>query len=872
MINFPDLTIKLKHAINNKIALKAILTTSRAILTTAFSNGTTVNDLLIEHSQLIDAVLIALWQHFSLNLDNLCLIAIGGYGRNELFPYSDIDLLLLYQQPLSLKEKQSVSKLITLAWDIGLKISHSTRSILSCLKHAKNDVTVYTNLLEMRYLAGNELLQQALQNKIFKKIDVNSINFFKAKEVEKQQRYTKYNQSTYCLEPDLKNSSGGLRDLHHSRWLCLYYYHSANLECLLHYKILNKKDLEKLHASFAFLSWCRFALHCLNLKDENRLFFDKQLLLAQHYGLPINNKTDAISAFMKIYFSHSKQIIAIQEIIVQHFYEKFILPGSSTVSLDNDFELSGNLINFKAHCKIKHHPDLLLKIFVLLGKTHAAEGLGAKTLCKIRANLYLINNNFRSNPRHQQLFIAIFKQPRMVFNVLQLMNRHQVLGRYLQTFDRIIGQTQYDLFHSYPVDQHTLYLLQKIDTLQQTDPFYHQLFITNVKPEILYLAGLFHDIGKGTKTDHSIYGAKIVDAFTKAHKLDNKSSKLISWLVKHHLLMSEVAQKKDIYNSVVISQFAKKIKNIEQLTYLYLLTVADIQATNENLWNSWKDSLLKHLYLSTENYFKAAIPNLSIKKQIKLKQIHVLKILNPSHSQRLNIFSLWNTFGEDYFEKESDSAIAWHTENLLKLYPVTSHSLVCIRNYKEHGATEIFIYHKNRDNLFSQLVTLIDKLNLTIVQARIFTSLNGYSLDTFSVLNLNGQIVDNPNQINEISHFIQYQLSQLDLHFNIPKRRIPSQLAHFTATHAMTKTQIHFRQLPDNAMTLLTITTQDRPGLLARIGAAFEEFKIRVHKAQIVTLGAKAEDMFYISDNENKSFKNRQQQIKLRERILLYLK
>lgn len=503
-----------------------------------------------------------------------------------------------------------------------------------------------------------------------------------------------------------------------------------------------------------------------------------------------------------------------------------------------------------------------MQTFLQLANYPTAIGFTASTLTQLRHHLYLIDIAYRHNPLHQQLFLRIFST-HSVFNVLKEMNRHKILGKYLTEFEPIIGQTQYGIFHLYTVDQHILFVIKKIEALKTENIFYKEIFQRLSQPELLYLAALFHDIGKGRNTDHSLYGFQIALEFSKQHHLPEKDGKLVAWLVKQHLLMSKTAQKQDINDKKIIAAFAKIVKDEHRLNYLYLLTVADIQATNENLWNSWKDSLLKQLYFNAYNYLSSAPAKQNKQQNIDLKKQTILTQF-PSN-QANEIQALWQQLGNDYFYKELSQHIQWHTQAIINSNISADNILVATQNQQQHGATEIFIYCKDRDNLFANTVLLLDRLQLNVVDAKIITSENGFCLDTFSVLDRKNQIITDHETLNNIAFTLRTELVKENFNPLITKRYISRQLAHFTAD-----VQLKFLTLKRLGLTKLTIQATDRPGFLAAIGYAFRGLNIRVHNAKISTIGTQIEDVFYISDRQNNPFKNRSKQIELMKVIKEY--
>ncbi len=862
-IDFINLKNKLTASDAHSQKLKAILKESQLQLLCEDNQNTSICQKLQWYSDLIDYMLKFLWQHYLGTEKTLCLIAVGGYGRAELFPYSDIDILILHQTEFSMLLTHKINNFLKTIWDMGLIVGHSVRLENDCLQQSRNDLSIYTNLLEMRIIIGDQSFFENFLQKFQIEYHWKNSTFYKAKENELMTRQLKYSETAYLLEPDLKYSPGTLRDLHHLKWLCLQHFQTIDLHCLTTKNILDSADFQILVNAEKVLGEIRYALHQINNKDDNRLFFDKQLQLADWFGYQNTENKKAVEDFMRFYFIQIKEVRALHEIITHYFYEISLLNNKTPINLDNTYELIGNLISIKKHIKISENPELLLQTFLQLGHHSTATGFTAGTLVQLRKHLYLINDAFRKNPMHQKLFINIFKT-RCVFTILKEMHHHKILEHYLTEFEPIVGQTQYGLFHLYTVDQHILFVIKKIEYLKTENSLYQKIFETLEQPELLYLAALFHDIGKGRNTDHSNYGSNAALEFAKQHNLPEKQGELIAWLVKKHLFMSQVAQKQDINDKKIIAAFAKTIKNIKQLNYLYLLTVADIQATNENLWNSWKDSLLKQLYYATHSCI-SSLPSKNDKlQQVKLKKQTVLAQFQPTTLEKIN--ALWAQIGDDYFYKEQLQHIYWHTCELLHANFSDKLVLVSTQNHQEHGATEIFIYCKDRDDLFANTVLLLDRLQLNVVDAKIITDQNGFCLDTFSVLNREHKTITELSILKNIELTLSTELSKKRPNPRVMKRHLSRQLTHFT-NHI----ELKFRTSGHPPLTKLMIQSTDKPGFLAAIGSAFRELHIRVQNAKISTIGTEIEDVFYICDQQNKPLKNRAKQIELAQCIKHYL-
>lgn len=862
IIDFVFLRAEIIRANGQVAKLKKTLNIHQSRINSYFTQNGFFRELLACRSKLIDEFLINLWEFHFPHQNKICLIAVGGYGREELLPYSDIDILVLTDKKEDELFYKNFSAFFTTLWDIGLNPSHSTRSIEETLKFAKDNLSVYSNLLEARLLAGDKSVLLQLQKKISCNPCYTNKQFYEEKIKEQNNRHKRFNETAHILEPDIKNSPGALRDIHLLKWLCIHFFHTKDLNCLVDNNILMQSDLMVLLSCEDFLLKIRYALHLTNHKDDNRLFFDKQLELSKYFGYKDSVFQLGIETFMKDYYLYIKEVRSLSEIILQYFYETLFNEWTIKKINSKHFQLKENFIDLKEKYIPLEQPSLLMEAFTLLSCTTSAIGFTFTTLYQLRKSSYLINDSFRKSSKNQLLFIQIFQKGKQIHLALQLMNRHGFLGKYLPEFQYIIGLTQHDLFHVYTVDQHIIFVIKQIDILIQNNSFYKDIFVQLPKPEILYLAAFFHDIGKGHRTDHSKYGAKAVIEFSNMHHFSNPDKNMIAWLVQDHLLMSATAQKKDLSNHEIVKKFAARVKNIIRLNYLFLLTVADIQATNPKLWNSWRDSLLKQLYIITYSLLARKKQSLSREQYVKQQKQRLLQKLLSEDLEEDKIMALWEKFGFEYFLKETIERIAWHTKVLYDFDFSSSKNIISIQNHLNHGATEIFICSKDRDNLFSNVVMALDKLNLNIVDAKIITSNNAFSLDTFAVLSTQNKTINSAYELKKTQSTLENYLKPTSKELKLKKRRISRQMAHFCH-----KSKINFQNKKEETWTRLSIKTLDRPGLLAQIGLAFKKQKIRVHFAKIVTLGDQIEDIFCITDQQNNPLKSIKQQIMLRKQI-----
>ena len=837
------------------LVLKQIINDKYEEQSQKFNPQENAGDLLVEKSAFIDDILTLCWKHF-LKHHSLqhCLIATGGYGRNELFPNSDIDILILLKNTDTSTFQDKLSAFSNFLWDIGLKPGQSVRTIPECIEAAKQDQTIMTNLLETRIICGDPILFTELTKQTAKKNLWPSADFFASKMQEQQHRYTKYHDTAYNLEPNIKEGPGGLRDLQNIAWVFKHHYKSTTLKELIKYGFFSETEYNGLIASRDILWRIRFALHTLTKSGEDRLSFDYQRELAKQFNFTnLNNEPD-VEQFMRYYFQTVTELERTNEILLQLFNERLINTDNTKqlnpVS-DHFYSING-YIEAKDSSTFNKHPLALLEIFTLLQQHKSLLGVRANTIRLIRKSLHLIDNNFRNNPEAIKLFLAIFKAPRGITHQLRRMNRYGILAAYLPSFANIIGRMQYDLFHIYTVDAHTLFVLRNLRRLslekhQDELPFCNSIFLRIKKPEILYITALFHDIAKGMGGDHSVLGEEIAQQFCTQHKLSKYDSKLITWLVRNHLVMSMTAQRMDISDPDVIHKFALQVGSIEYLNHLYLFTVADIRATSPNLWNSWKDSLLLELYTHTHSALHRGLQN-PIKRTERLyenKQEAKEELIGRGISEA-TIQKTWNKINDDYFLRYSADEITWHTI-AIAASENEDLPLVILRPQNQRGSIEIFIYTKNENKIFSLSADTLDHLGLTILDARIvtisLTPTEQYVLNSFQVLEQTGEPITELDRELKICRTLSQNLKSLSVPENHNFHRQSRQAKHFPI-----RNRISFHTDPLGRYTIIELITTDRSGLLATIGQAFINLNIQLHDAKITTIGSRVEDMFYISD------------------------
>lgn len=844
------------------------------VLEARFRGGRDIHKLTHDRAWFTDCLLRQAWQlHFPEQPAGIALLAVGGYGRGELHPHSDIDLLILLQndhQPFS----TPIERFLLLLWDIGLEVGQSVRNIEECAEQARADLTVITNLMESRTLCGDEQLRQQMLVATGPDRMWSSAEYFRGKRAEQQARHRKYNDTEYNLEPNVKTSPGGLRDIQTIAWVALRHFGTNDLGELVERGFLNQSEYSILAAGRAFLWQVRFALHMLAGRAEDRLLFDHQRALARLMGFDDKDEKHAVERFMQRYFRAVMSLSELNDLLLQHFDETLLRDAENAdiQPLNSRFQIRNHYIEIIQPQVFRRTPSAMLEIFLLMAQNPEIRGVRADTIRLLRDNRHLIDDRFRADIRNTSLFMELLRCPQGVHRNLRRMHRYGILGRYLPEFGRIVGQMQHDLFHIYTVDAHTLNLIKHLRKLgypdyQEKYPLAWKIFSRLPKPDLLYIAGLYHDIAKGRGGDHSELGAEDARLFCQRHKLPAWDTHLVSWLVESHLLMSTTAQRKDISDPLVIHDFAVLMGNQVRLDYLYVLTIADINATNPSLWNSWRAALLRQLYTETKRALRRGLENPpNREEQIRQTQQAALDILVRSGIDEDDVEALWTQLGEDYFLRHTASDVAWHAEAIIQ-HPASLGPLVLIRETAQRefeGATQVFIYTPDQNDLFAATVAAMDQLNLSIQDARIITSTSRFSLDTYIVLDADGDSIgDDPQRIRQIRQSLTEALANPDEYPAIIQRRVPRQLKHFAFP-----AEVNIFNDPQGLHTILELSAPDRPGLLARMGRIFLDFDISVQNAKIVTLGERVDDVFVLTDADNQALSDPELCRRLRETII----
>lgn len=853
-------------------SFRQVLTQGKETIKRRFLDNRNATEAVTQYAWLIDQILLLAWEiHLGSASQSLALVAVGGYGRGELHPMSDIDIMILLGAPVTPEIQSALEKLIMFLWDIRLEIGHSVRTLVECQREAVKDITVVTNLVEARLLCGSKVLFTDMQACVSRAQMWSSKEFFEAKLEEQRQRYAKYHDTAYNLEPNVKEGPGGLRDIQMVGWVAKRHFNATTLYDLVQHDFLTEEEHQTLINGQEILWRIRYMLHITAGRREDRLLFDYQRTLANFFGYQDDDSHLAVEKFMRQYFRTVKELSSLNDMLLQLFQEAILHAHQpdEVYHLNKRFRVRNDYIEV-CHDKVfKHYPFALLEIFLLMQQNPQIRGVRASTIRLIRQYSYLIDDAFHRDLRARSLFFEIVRQPEGLTHALRRMNRYGILGAYVPSFGKIVGQMQYDLFHVYTVDEHSLFVVRNLRRFAMKRfadelPHCHRIMQKIYKPELLYLAGLFHDIAKGRGGDHSELGESEALSFCQEHGLSDHDSRLVAWLVRYHLLMSTTSQRQDISDPEVIHAFAQKVEDTVRLDYLYLLTVADIRGTNPKLWNGWKGKLLSDLYHHTLHALRNGLDGRNMDKQVRITELQRTSryLLTDIDKQALN--DLWEDLGEDYFLFTSPEDIASETRLILQ-HEMSSPSepLVMERQNRRAGNQFTLLYPQERDYLFAATTHFMEQRNLNILDAFIVPTKRGYSLVGYTVLEQNGMEINTLERIHEIVLGLKAALKrEYTLPLNPITRHIPRQLKHFPIP-----TRITFTQDKQNNHTVLEVVTSDRPGILSRIAQAFVICSTRVKRAKIATLGARVEDIFFITDYQNRALRSADQLDYLREEL-----
>jgi [protein-PII] uridylyltransferase len=849
------------------------------------ANGRGLKPTLGRLAKLADKLLVQLWLNAGFEQGE-ALIAVGGYGRGELFPSSDVDVLVLLPDNVIAEEspalKAKLEVFIGSCWDSGLEIGSSVRTLKDCIDESEKDITVKTSLLESRLLAGSRELYQQFQQSYHEAMDPHA--FFVAKTLELNQRHNKFENTPYSLEPNCKESPGGLRDLQIILWISRAAGLGHTWDDLAAKGLATALEVKQIKRNEAVLSLIRARLHLLAKRREDRLVFDLQHALADAFGYKAQSTPDgkhkqrASEVLMRQYYWAAKAVTQLNQILLLNI-EAHLQAQRGDLRIEvrklneHFLEING-LLEVAEDDLYQKHPHAILETFLLFQQTRGVKGLSAKTLRALYNVRGVMDANFRRDPVNRATFLKILQEGEGITHALRLMNQTSVLGRYLWVFRNIVGQMQHDLFHVYTVDQHILMVLRNVRRFFIADhaheyPFCSQLAAGWDKPFILYTAALFHDIAKGRGGDHSKLGVLEAKSFCRQHSIALEDSKLIAFLVGEHLTMSHVAQKEDLSDPDVIAAFAKRVGNERRLTALYLLTVADIRGTSPKVWNAWKGKLLEDLYKYTLRMLGGRAPdaNAEIESRKREALVELARHSEPHDGQK----ALWDTLDVGYFMRHDASEIAWHARQLSRYVVVTEATPVSALNGKcivrarispLGEGLQVLVYTEDQTDLFARICGYFDQAGFSILDAKIHTAKNGYALDTFQVVT---SLL--PEHYRELMTMVESGLSlTINQKGTLPpptKGRVSRRVKNFPIAPRIT---LH----PDEKAQswLLAISASDKIGLLYSVATVLAKHSISLKLARISTLGERVEDTFLI---EGSALQHNREQIEIETELLQVL-
>ena len=838
--------------------------------------ATRVRKHLRQLSLLCDDSLMQLWQLAAMP-DQACLVAVGGYGRQALFPYSDVDVLVLLPDGLSPHEnpdvQTAIERFIGSCWDAGLEIGSSVRNLQECMVEAAGDITVQTSMLEARRIGGDAALFEAFSQGFHQHLEPRA--FFIGKTLEMQQRHTKFANSPYSLEPNCKESPGGLRDLQMLLWLAKASGLGGSWKDLADHQMVTPLELRQLQRNDDLLSLMRWRLHYIAQRREDRLVFDLQTSVSQDLGLAPpegeqRHARRASEALMKHYYWAAKAVTQLNQIVHLNMQEWLFQEATAhpPLPLNEFFVDKSGMLDVVDDDVYQRHPEAILQTFLLYQETVGIKGFSARTLRALYNARGLMDAAFRRDPANREMFMRILKTPQGITHAMRLMNQTSVLGRYLWVFRRIVGQMQHDLFHVYTVDQHILMVLRNVGRFFIVEhaheyPFCSQLAAGWEQPWILYVAALFHDIAKGRGGDHSDLGEHEVRVFCRQHGVEKDDTQLIAFLVREHLTMSRVAQKEDLSDPDVIRAFVKRVGNERYLRALYLLTVADIRGTSPKVWNAWKGKLLEDLYRASASVLGGQTHDpdavVETRKRQALETLNLYAMPFESHKD------LWNTLDVGYFMRHDADDIAWHTRQLSRPLALAKAAgtapgvSVKARLSPLGEGLQVMVYTPDQTDLFARICGYFDQAGFSILDAKVHTARNGYALDTFQVVTEMLDIHYRELTVmveNDLKHAIESAAPLPQASRGRVSRRVKSfPVAPRVSLQPDEKAQ----------RWLLSISASDRLGLLYGVAQVLAHHHINVLLAKVTTLGERVEDTFLI---DGAALQHSRQQLDLETELL----
>lgn len=820
------------------------LQAGRAALKEAYLANGSPTALLRGTARLVDGVLRHAWETLAPGR-HLVLAAVGGYGRGELFPASDVDLLILLPDGDASAHRAALERLIGILWDIGLDIGHSVRTPEECIAEGARDITVQTALLEARFLCGNRALFRRF-DALFHG-DLDPLAFFKAKRLEQEERYAKHNDTPYNLEPNCKETPGGLRDLQIILWVARAAALADSWRKLADTVVVSPAEARQLAQAEDFLRRVRIALHLHTGRREDRLLFDHQDAIAQALGFTATASRRASEVLMQRYYRNAKRVTQLNTLVLLDLAARLEhRPAAAPIIIDDDFQMAHELLDIRADDLYERKPAALLRSFLLLSQRPELKGMTPRNLRALWRARGRIDARFRRDPANQANFLALFRERRGLTHQLRRMNQFDILGAYLPAFGRIVGRMQHDLFHVYTVDQHILQVVRNLRRFSLPEfaheyPYCSRLMAAFPERWRLYVAALFHDIAKGRGGDHSRLGMGDAARFCRTHGIAGEDAALVGFLVEHHLTMSAYAQKQDLTDPEVIRRFAEIVRTEERLTALYLLTVCDIRGTSPKVWNVWKAKLLEDLFRMTRRLLsgESGAPLAGLEERMEdARRLLRLRGLRPGVEA-----AFWDLLDTAYFLRHDSEEISWHT---LALYRRLDNPEPIVRARLNPGGAglQVMIYAGDQPELFARICGFFARLGYSIVDAKIHTTRHGYALDSFVLLDPENQLPYR-DMIGLIDHDLAEHLERQPPLSPPSPGRVSRQVRHVSLTP-----EVSIRADESSKNHILSVTAADRSGLLYAIALVLARHGVRLSTAKIATLGERVEDTFLISGAE----------------------
>jgi [protein-PII] uridylyltransferase len=809
--------------------------------------------------RLTDGILLAIWRDAGLQPD-CALVAVGGYGRGELMPHSDVDLLLLVPAADDPGRSARLERFIGGCWDVGLEIGHSVRTVEQCLVESAGDITVQTCLLERRWLTGRRGLYTRLGEFLDAALDARA--FFHAKLFELRQRHVKFEDTPYSLEPNVKESPGGLRDLQSILWIARAARLGTGWGQLADRGIATRAEAVLLAGQERKLKVIRAWLHVVAGRREDRLVFDLQAQVAGAMGFDTADARLASEQLMQRYYWTAKSVTQLSTLLIQNLEaELFPENAGQPEPIDAEFRNVRGLLEVSDTGVFERDPAAILRAFLTMERHPELGGIGAPTLRAIWRARTRIDGAFRRDPANRAAFLELLQAPRGVTRALRRMNQWSVLGRYLPAFRRIVGRMQHDLFHVYTVDQHILMVVRNLRRFSMAEhaheyPFCSQLAVGFDRVWLLYVAALFHDIAKGRGGDHSTLGKQDARRFCREHGLSDEDRELVEFLVEHHLTMSSVAQKQDLSDPEVVSGFARLVGTERRLTALYLLTVADIRGTSPKVWNAWKGKLLEDLFRATKRVLGGEAA--SADARFDARRADSVRLLNLHGLAPEAYAAFWKQLDLGYFLRNDAQDIAWQTR-VLHRHPDTETPIVRTRLAPIGEGFQVAVYLPDQPDLFARICGYFDSKNLSVLDARIHTTRHGRALDSFLVVDPN-----HASQYRDILSLVEVELAD-----RLAQRRpLESPVrgrASRRSRYFPIAPKVDLRPDERGNRYLLSVVASDRTGLLYGIARTLARHGINLQAARIMTLGERAEDVFLI---DGPALANARHQIQLESELL----